>query len=189
MIPTTQISFESIPKDQSSSEPLQSKAWQEMVAVGGRICQLLGLPRSMRQIFGLLYLFVEPMSLSKMSSILRIYKGSTRIETRQLASWGCIRKVWIPGDREDYYEVNKDVGQCIRESFNNLIKPRLQSSKDLLAMFRYKIREDIKFGAIPSDKKDILKGQIKALGKIYNKISQFFPLIEKIIRRKVRILT
>lgn len=122
MISTTQISIESIFKDQSSSESLQSKAWQEMVAVGSRICQLLGLPRSMGQIFGLLYLSVEPMSLSKMSSMLRISKGSTRIGTRQLTSWGCIRKGWISGDRRDYYEVNEDLGQCIWGSFNNLIK-------------------------------------------------------------------
>ena len=130
MIPTTQISIESIFKDQSSSESLQSKAWQEMVAVGCRICQLFGLPRSMGQIFGLLCLSVEPMSLSKMSSMLRITKGSTRIGTRQLASWGCIRKGWVPGDRRDYYEVNKDLGQCIWGSFNNLIK----LPKTLLAM-------------------------------------------------------
>ena len=114
MIPTTQISIESISKNQSSSESLQSKAWQEMVAVGGRICQLLGLPRYMGQIFGLLYLSAEPMSLSKMSSMLRIFKVSTSIGTRKLASWCCIRKVWILGDRRDFCEVNENLGQCIR---------------------------------------------------------------------------
>ena len=37
-----QLSFETIPKDQANSELVQSKAWQEMVEVGGRICQVLG---------------------------------------------------------------------------------------------------------------------------------------------------
>jgi len=45
------------------------------------------------------------------------------------------------------------------------------------------MREDIKSGAIPSDKKEILEERIKALEKIYNRMYQFLPLIEKIIGR------
>ena len=100
---------------------MQSKAWQEMVELGGRICQVLGLPRSTGQIFGLLYLSTEPLSLNQMSSMLGISKGSASMGTRHLASWGSIRKVWVPGDRRDYYEVVEDLGQLIRGSYNNLI--------------------------------------------------------------------
>ena len=89
---------------------MQSKAWQEMVEVGGRICQVLGLPRSTGQIFGLLYLSTEPLSLNKMSAMLGISKASASTGTRQLAAWGAIRKVWVPGERRDYYEVVEDLG-------------------------------------------------------------------------------
>ena len=128
MIPPNQLLFETIPEDQASSELVQSKAWQEMIEVGGRICQLLGLPRSTGQIYGLLYLSAEPLSLNHMSSMLGISKGSASMGTRQLASWNAIRKVWVPGERRDYYEVVEDLGQLIRGSFNNLV-PRIQSSK------------------------------------------------------------
>ena len=181
MISSTQLSFETIPKDQESSELLQSKAWQEMVEVGGRICQILGLPRSPGQIFGLLYLSTEPLSLNQMSSMLGISKGSASIGTRQLAAWGAIRKVWIPGDRRDYYEVIEDLGQLIRSSYNNLIKSKIESSKDRLEMLKLNLMEDFKSGAIPLNKKELIEARIYALEKIHNRVFKFFSLAEKII--------
>ncbi len=181
MKPPTQLSFGSIPRDQASFELLQSKARQEIVEVGGRICQLLGQPRSTGQIYGLLYLSAEPLSLIEMSSMLGISKGSLSTGTRQLASWGAIRKVWIPGDRRDYYEVVEDLGQLIRGSYYNLLKPRIKSSKDILDTLKVNLKEDIKLGAIPLEKKDVLESRMQALEKIHKRFSRFLPLAEKFI--------
>ena len=161
---------------------MQSKAWQEMVELGGRICQVLGLPRSTGQIFGLLYLSTEPLSLNKMSAMLGISKASASTGTRQLAAWGAIRKVWVPGERRDYYEVVEDLGQLIRGSYNNLIKPRLQSSKDRLATLKVNLKEDIQSGAIALEKKEVLEGRIQSLEKVHKRLFQFLPMAEKFIK-------
>ena len=152
-----------------------------MVEVGGRICQVLGLPRSTGQIFGLLYLSTEPLTLNKMSAMLGISKGSASTGTRQLAAWGAVRRVWVPGERRDYYEVVEDLGQLIRGSYNNLIKPRIQSSKDRLDALKVKLEEDIKSGVIPCEKKEILEERIKSLEKVHKRLFQFLPLAEKFI--------
>lgn len=160
---------------------MQSKAWQEMVELGGRICQVLGLPRSTGQIFGLLYLSTEPLSLDKLSAMLGISKASASTGTRQLASWGAIRKVWIPGERRDYYEVIEDLGQLIRGSYNNLLKPRIESSKGRLAKLKVNLIEDIQSGAIPFEKKEALEERIKSLEKVHKRLFQLLPLAEKFI--------
>ena len=152
-----------------------------MVEVGGRICQLLDQPRSTGQIYGLLYLSAEPLSLIQMSSILGISKGSASIGTRQLASWGAVRKVWIPGDRRDFYEIIEDLGQLIRGSYNNLLKPKVESSKIRLDMLKSNLGEDFKSGALPIDKKEILQRRINMLEKIHNRAYKFLPIAEKII--------
>ena len=153
-----------------------------MVEVGGRICQVLGLPRSTGQIFGLLYLSTEPLSLNKMSAMLGISKGSASTGTRQLAAWGAIRKVWVPGDRRDYYEVVEDLGQLIRGSYNNLIKPRIQSSKERLASLKTCLDEDIKIRSHTNfEKKEMLEERIKTLEKVHKRLFQFLPLAEKFI--------
>ena len=142
-----------------------------MVEVGGRICQVLGLPRSTGQIFGLLYLSTEPLSLNQMSSMLGISKGSASMGTRHLAAWGSIRKVWVPGDRRDYYEVVEDLGQLIRGSYNNLIKPRIQSSKDRLAALKVNLKEDIQSGAIPLKKRRCLRNESRHWKRFTNACS------------------
>ena len=98
-----------------------------------------------------------------------------------MASWGALRKVWIPGERRDYYEVVEDLGQLIRGSYNNLIKPRIQSSKDRLAALKVNLTEDIKSGAIPFEKKEVLEERIKTLEKLHKRLFQFLPLAEKFI--------
>ena len=159
----------------------QSKAWQEMVEVGGRISQILGFPRSTGQIFGLLYLSTEPLSLNQMSSMLGISKGSASTGTRQLASWGAIRKVWIPGDRRVFYEIIENLAHLIRVNYNNLIKPKIESSKSRLNTLKIKLEEDFKNGALPSDKTKILEGRINALEKIHNRVFKYLPLINKFV--------
>ena len=109
-----------------------------------------------------------------------ISKGSASIGTRQLASWGAIRKVWIPGDRRDFYEVIEDLGQLVRGSYNNLLKPKIESSKARLDRLKINLREDFKSGTIPMDKKEILEGRIKALENIHDRVFQVLPLAEKI---------
>ena len=160
---------------------MKSKAWQEMIELGGLICHALGLPRSIGQIYGLIYFSTQPLPLGQMSSMLGISKGSASMGTRQLSAWGAIRRVWIPGDRRDYYEATENLGQLIRGSFNKLIKPRIESSKDRLAIIESSLKADIKYGAIPLDKKEILEGRINALKKIRRRMLKFLPLIEKII--------
>ena len=182
-MPNPQLSFKKIPDSRAGYELVESKAWQEVVEVGGRICQILGFPRITGQIFGLLFLSAEPLSLDQMSSMLGISKGSASMGTRQLAGWGAIRKVWIPGNRKDYFEAIEDYGYLIRGSYNNLIKARIQSSKVRIANIEYKLQEDIKSGIISSDKKEILEGRIKTLKNISHRIFKLIPIIEKIILR------
>ena len=181
MISPSQLSFDS--NKSSSSVLIQSKSWKEMIEVGSRICQMFGLPRSTGQIFGLLYLSTEPLSLNQMSSVLCISKGSASVGTRQLATWGAIRKVWIPGDRRDYYQVNEDLWQLIRNSYNNIIIPKIESSENRLNIINQKLNEDFSSGIISSDKKIILEGRIKALEKIQSRFKKIMSLTEKIIRQ------
>lgn len=91
------------------SEVLRSKTRREIIEAGGRLCQLLGLPRSTGQIYGLLYLSAKPLSLDDMVDLLGISKASASCGTRQLASLCAIRPVWMPGDRRDYFQSVADL--------------------------------------------------------------------------------
>ena len=113
--------------------------------------------------------------------MLGISKASASTGTRQLAAWGAIRKVWVPGERRDYYEAVEDLGQLIRGSYNNLIKPKIRSSKERLASLKTSLDEDIKSGALPTEKEEMLRGRIQSLEKVHKRLFQFLPLAEKFI--------
>ena len=75
----------------------------------------------------------------------------------------------------------EDLGQLIRGSYNNLIKPRIQSSKNRLAALKVNLKEDIQSGAIPFEKKEMLEERIKTLEKVHKRLFQFLPLAEKFL--------
>jgi hypothetical protein len=50
----------------TAQEGKSSQARHEMIEACARLCQLLGVPRSIGQIYGLLYLAVKPQSLDDM---------------------------------------------------------------------------------------------------------------------------
>lgn len=69
----------------------------------GRISKFWGFSRLMGQLYGLLYLNSEPMTLDQLAEGLLVSKGSVSINIRSLERWGMVEKVWVKADRKDYY--------------------------------------------------------------------------------------
>src|SRR5437762_2608760 len=116
--------------DQPASKLIHrlSKARMEMIESGGRLCQMLGLPRSTGQIYGLLYFSPKALSLDDIVELLGISKASASTGTRQLTALRAVRQVWIPGARRDHFEAEPDVAAMLRIGYLEFVKPRLNSS-------------------------------------------------------------
>ncbi|MDI6756857.1 MAG: MarR family transcriptional regulator [Endomicrobiia bacterium] len=69
----------------------------------------MGLNRVVGQIYALLFLKGEPMSLDDICEALNISKGNVSINIRELERWGAVKKSWTPGSRKDYYDADDDV--------------------------------------------------------------------------------
>ena len=80
----------------------------------GSTTQALGLGRVVGQIYAYLYFSPEPRNLADLQDTLGISKGSASTCVRQLEQWGAVRKIWIKGDRKDYYEANDWLGKILR---------------------------------------------------------------------------
>lgn len=144
------------------------------------MCQLLGLPRSTGQIYGLLYLSIKPLSLDDIVEMLGISKASASTGTRQLASWGALRQVWVPGDRRDYFEVVADLGSLIRGSYVNFVKPRLASSQKRLDSMLAGLEEEQQQGALTAEEYRHYAERLKNLSRIQKKMQTLMPFAEKL---------
>ena len=119
-----------------------------MIEAAARLCQLIGLPRSTGQIYGLLYLSPGALSLDDVVELLGISKASASTGTRQLASLRAIRQVWVQGDRRDHFEAVPDIGSLLRIGYTEFLQPRLKSSRARLDRMMSSLNDDLAKGLI-----------------------------------------
>ena len=159
---------------------LESKARKDLIEAAGGMFQLLGMPRSAGQIYGLLYLSDKPLSLDDMVNLLSISKGSASMGTRHLASWGAIRQVWVPGDRRDHYEAVEDLGQLLRASYAEFVKPRLSSAEQRLARLFDELERDAERGAVSKSEYKFCSERLRVLLRFQEKVQGLGPVAEKL---------
>jgi len=96
----------------------------KFIADAGNMAQSFGLGRVVGQIYAYLYFSQEPQGLADMQEALHISKGSASMCVRQLEQWGAVSKVWVKGDRKDYYEANDWFGKVLKSILNDTIAKR-----------------------------------------------------------------
>lgn len=94
--------------------------------------RVLGLPRSIGEIYGLLFISETALSLDDLVRRLHISKGSASQGLRMLKSLGAVREAEGGAERRTYYEpaieLKRLAGGFIREQ----IRPHLESGKSKL---------------------------------------------------------
>ena len=86
-----------------------------------RLMGLLGLPRSVGEIYGLLYFSPHPLPMDQIVSRLGISIGSASQGLKTLRSLKAVRTSYIPGQRKDHYSAESE----FRKLFSNFINERL----------------------------------------------------------------
>ena len=89
----------------------------EFIDIVGELSRQFAVSRIAGQIYGLLFISPEPLSLDSMTKRLKVSKGSVSMNIRELEKWGAVRKVWVKGSRKDYYQANLDT---LNVMFNRL---------------------------------------------------------------------
>jgi DNA-binding transcriptional regulator GbsR (MarR family) len=105
---------------------------RQMIETAGHASQSLGLGRVVGQIFAHLYFSRDPQTLDNLTAALGISKGSASMCVRQLEQWGALEKIWIKGDRKDYYRARDTFGKIIKNVIVDLAGKRIESSAALL---------------------------------------------------------
>ncbi|MDA0577953.1 MAG: hypothetical protein O3B24_07635 [Verrucomicrobia bacterium] len=105
---------------------------RRFVEDAGNTAQSLGVGRVLGQIYGYLYLSPRPRSLADLENALGISKGSASMGVRQLEQWNAVRKIWVRGDRKDYYEANEWLGEIVRNILRDMVGSKLSTGTALL---------------------------------------------------------
>ncbi len=103
----------------------------EMLQSFAEAYKSFGLSKLMGRVVALLIYSPEPMSLDDIAKNLEMSKGPISQITRRLSDRHLIRKVWVPGNRKDFYEI---VPELFENAFKNnfeLVKKNTQIAQQL----------------------------------------------------------
>ncbi len=107
----------------------ENRAAWEMVEAGGRTAESFGFNRLLGQIYTLLYLSADLLSLDALAERLGVSKASCSIACRQLSSWGAVRCVRKAGDRRDYYEAELEMSALLAGGLLPSLNKKLESAR------------------------------------------------------------
>lgn len=97
------------------------------VFVGG--LRVLGMPGSVGEIYGLLYISQEPLALDDLVSRLGISKGSASQGLRTLKSLGAVRECEREGVRRTFYEADVELKKLVGGFIREQVRPHLESGQ------------------------------------------------------------
>ena len=93
-------------KDPGKKPDSYDKARDHFVEMMAEIMNVYGMPPMVGRIYGLLAFTPRPMSLDEIAEKLGVAKSGVSTNLRLLEQMGFAEKVWVKGDRKDYWSVD-----------------------------------------------------------------------------------
>ncbi|PQJ11554.1 transcriptional regulator [Flavipsychrobacter stenotrophus] len=125
-----------------------TEAKQQFILNWGVLGTQWGINRTMAQIHALLLVSIEPMSADEIMAELKISRGNTNMNVRELMDWGIVEKILKPGERKEFFIAEKDIWvvamRIIKERKRREVEPVLVVLEQLKEVEGDKNDKDIK---------------------------------------------
>lgn len=122
-------SVSAVSNPESAREP--RTLWPSEALVGdvvGRLIEFWGFKRNMGRVWAVLYLSPDPMSAEDLRHALTLSSGAVSMTLSELSRWGVVRKVWVQGERRDFYTAEVNLWRMISRVFNEREKAEIASA-------------------------------------------------------------
>ena len=107
-----------------------SKARDRFIEGIGRLAATVGVSRVIGQLYAMLFLSEKPLCLDDMVERLKISKGNASLNIRKLESLGVAKRVWVKGDRKDFYQAELDFEKIIKGELIDIARSRMKIALD-----------------------------------------------------------
>jgi DNA-binding transcriptional regulator GbsR (MarR family) len=105
----------------------------EVIGFFVHLCQLLGLPKSTAEIYGLLFATPRPLAMDELIGRLRLSKGSASQGLKFLRNLGAVQRVYVPGDRRDRYVAETELRKLLGGFLKEKLGTQLDGERERLA--------------------------------------------------------
>lgn len=166
-----------VPEDLSTAMTALEK---EAVDLFVQLARILGQPKSVGEIYGLLFMAEQPIPMDRIIARLAMSKGSASQGLRVLRSLGAVRMVYQPGDRRDHYVAEASLKVLASGFIQGEILPHLERGESRLEHMERLVKET----EWPSDRPATRKfytERVKRLANWHRRGRQILPVLMRII--------
>ncbi|MCT4629823.1 ArsR family transcriptional regulator [Winogradskyella sp.] len=155
------------------------EAKEKFISTWGSLGSLWGINKAMAQIQALLFISTNPLSMEDIMEDLKISRGNTSMNLRQLMDWGIVTKVLVSGERKDFFTTEKDVQELAR------IVAKERSRREIKPVI--KVLEDV--SSIKDDGSEKTKELIKQTKALKDLTDDLDTLMNKLVNQNQNWLT
>jgi DNA-binding transcriptional regulator GbsR (MarR family) len=141
-----------------------------------RMMSMLGMPKSVGEIYGLLYFSPSALSMEHIVKHLGISIGSASQGLKTLRSLKAVRTSYVPGDRRDHYLAETE----FRRLFSNFIKeeimPHMDSAKERIE------RMEDSLPPLSKDAEEFYKIRIEKLKRLTRAGGRLLPALAGLLK-------
>jgi DNA-binding transcriptional regulator GbsR (MarR family) len=132
---------------------------------------VLSLPRSLGEIYGLLYSSEEPLAFDDLVTRLDLSKGSVSEGLRLLRSLGAVNLVPIEGSRKDHFTAETSLRRLAGGYLRDRIEPYLRGGESRIELLR-------KVSATDSERNDFQQKRINQLLSWHRFFARVLPVFK-----------
>lgn len=138
--------------------------------------ELLGVPKSVAAIYGIVFASPAPLSFAEIESRLDISKGSVSQGLRLLREVGAVKEVSTDADKAELFEPDLEIRKLVSHFLESRIEKQLNSGKTRLADLQRSV-PDFKQG-----ESALLRGRLKHLQGSHAKARALLPLVKTFLK-------
>jgi len=138
--------------------------------------RLLGLPKSVGEIYGLLFTSSRPLPMDEMMGRLKISAGAASQGLRFLRSFGAVKVVYAPGDRRDHYAADLELSRFASNFIREELQPRMDRGIDRLSRMEAGVQD------LPKDERGDAQDRIKRLRHWMEKGQTLIPWVLRFLK-------
>lgn len=161
----------------NASPPGLSEIEIEAIEMFINFLKLIGLPKSVGEIYGLLFVSPQPLAMDDFMQRLQISMGAASQGLRLLRSFGAVKVVYRPGDRRDHYIADLQLSNFATVFIKEELQPRMERALERLDRIESLAREQL-----PADR-EITRVKLERLRHWLEKGQTMLPWILKFLVR------
>jgi len=144
--------------------------------------QSVGLPKSLGQIYGLLFCRDEPLAMDEVMKLLSISKGSASQGLRSLRQLGAVSSVYAPGDRKERFVAEIRLRKLVSGFLKEQAEPHMEKGVSRLEHLR-------KLLSLEDDEESIQRGtrREEILSGWHRQMSRLLPWVKMIVGKSDRL--